>query len=308
MRVLLVHNPSAGKADHSRHELVDILRSAGHDAAYCSTKSDDFPGMLDESAELVVIAGGDGTVRKVVTRLERRETPLAILPLGTANNIARSLGVGGRTSELIAGWRKARRAPLDLGIAEWSGKSRTFVEAVGAGALAAITRDKVGGKLEGEKRLLAGRAALRQRLKDEKVLDIGVEIDGRSIEGSWLVIEILNIGNTGPSLPLGPRAHPGDRALDLVALADDRREDMRAWLKAPGDGEPPVRTLRGSQVRLSWSGKPALRVDDKLLDIGKGPGEMDIRLQEEPLIVLLPQERSASLAGEAAGKRPLEDA
>jgi diacylglycerol kinase (ATP) len=307
MRVLLVHNPSAGKGDHSRRELLDMLRLAGHHVTYCSTKSDDFPGMLDEPAELVAIAGGDGTIRKVVTKLRRRDTPIAILPLGTANNIARSLGIKGDRLQLVAEWPEAKAARVDLGLAEWSSECRAFVEAVGAGALAAITRDKVGGKLEGKKRLLAGRDALRERLKDAPPLDIHIEADGRPIIGTWPLIEALNIGYTGPSLPLGARTHPGDGALELVTLPENRREDMRAWLKEPENTKPPVRTMRASRVRLKWSGTPALRVDDQLLDI-EGPGEMDISLQKEPLMVLLPQDRSVPPAAEARGKRPLEDA
>ncbi len=283
-----------------------MFRLAGHHATYCSTKSDDFPSMLDEPADLVAIAGGDGTVRKVVTRLWRRDTPVAILPLGTANNIARSLGIKGDRLQLVAEWPEAKVARVDLGLAEWSGECRAFVEAVGAGALAAITRDKVGGKLEGRKRLHAGRDALRERLKDAPPLEIDIEVDGRPIIGTWLLIEALNIGYTGPSLPLGARTQPGDRTLELVTLAEDRREDMRAWLKAPENTDPPVGKMRASRVRLRWSGKPAIRVDDQLLDIG-GPGEMDIGLQKEPLTVLLPKGCAGLQSGEA-DKRPLEDA
>ena len=307
--MMLVHNPSARKEDHPRKELLAILRLAGHDATYCSTKSDDFPDMLDEPVELIAIAGGDGTVRKVVTTLKRRDAPLSILPLGTANNVARSLGLDGDLQQLVSGWAEHRIARLDIGIAEWSGETRAFVEAVGAGALAAITSDKVGGELKGEKRLLVGRDALRERLEKAQPLDMDIEVDGRPAEGSWLLIEVLNISYTGPALPLGSRAHSGDGVLELVAVAEDRRDEMLTWLGAPDDSVSPVHRLRGSHVRLAWSGKPALRIDDKLLDIGKGRGEIDIRLQKEPLTVLLPpQDRPTPSAGVARGRRPLADA
>ena len=48
-------------------------------------------------------AGGDGTIAKVVTQLKDRETRVAILPLGTANNIARSFGITGPVEEIVGG-------------------------------------------------------------------------------------------------------------------------------------------------------------------------------------------------------------
>lgn len=307
MRVLLIHNPSAGKSDHPREELLAMLRLAGHDVDYCSTKSDDFPRMLKEPAELIVIAGGDGTVRKVVTRLKRRETPLAILPLGTANNVARSLGIAGGRQEQVAGWENGRAARLDIGIARWADETRPFIEAVGVGSLAETTDDKVGGKLDGEKRLLAGRARLREQLEQAAPLQVTAEIDGRQLEGSWLIIEVMNNCYTGPGLPLCRRARSGDSALDLVAVSEERREEMLAWLAAPEETEPPVDTSRGAHVRLQWSGTPTLRIDDKRIKMPDGPDAIDIRLQEEPLTVLLPS-RTGKVAEGAARQRPLEDA
>src|SRR6185369_915874 len=84
-------------------------------------------------SELIVIAGGDGTVQRVATELAWRELPLAILPLGTANNIATSLGIEGPTEALVAGWATARRSPLDLGVATGPWGTRRFIESVGGG-------------------------------------------------------------------------------------------------------------------------------------------------------------------------------
>jgi diacylglycerol kinase (ATP) len=266
--------------------------------------------MLDRPAELIVIAGGDGTVRKVVTKLKHRETPLAILPLGTANNIARSLGIkGDDRKELVADWEQSRTARLDIGIAEDFDEPQPFIEAVGIGALAEATSDKIGGELDGEKRLLVGRDMLREQIDKAEPLDVEVQIDGRTLKGRWLLIEVMNNCYTGPALPLCPCAHSGDGMLDLVAVAEDQRDEMLAWLGAPEDSDPPVHTERGALVRLKWTGKPTFRVDDKRMDAPKGEGVIDVRLQEKPLTVLLPPEAAfARPAGGDTGRRPLEDA
>ena len=85
------------------------------------------------------MAGGDGTVAGVTRRMVGRGVPVAILPSGTANNIARSLGLLKRPfEELVRGWRDARRVKLDVGIAYGPWGQRYFVEGLGAGLFAEL--------------------------------------------------------------------------------------------------------------------------------------------------------------------------
>lgn len=126
MQTLLVHNPTAGKGDHEKEELLAILRLAGHEVTYASSKSDEFPKILDGEFDLIVIAGGDGTVRKVASRLRHRKAAIAIFPHGTANNIARSLGMTGDRQEMANAWRKGRTG---------AARHRAGVRAVGQAAL-----------------------------------------------------------------------------------------------------------------------------------------------------------------------------
>ena len=73
-------------------DLLAALAAGGIASRYRSTKQPDFADALGEPADLIVAAGGDGTVLKVISHLRDRSIPIAILPLGGANNIARSLG------------------------------------------------------------------------------------------------------------------------------------------------------------------------------------------------------------------------
>jgi diacylglycerol kinase (ATP) len=102
MRATLFHNPSAGhKAD--KDDILAAMKLADFDVRYVSVKQDDVEQALDKKTDLIVIAGGDGTITEVTTKLPDRSIPVAVLPLGTANNIARSLGVAGNA-------RSARRS------------------------------------------------------------------------------------------------------------------------------------------------------------------------------------------------------
>ena len=85
----------------------------------------------------MVVAGGDGTVGKVARSLVGSRIPIAVLPMGTANNIARTLGLTGTTfQDLIEGWNAARCVNFDVGVAKGPWGSKCFIEGFGVGLFA----------------------------------------------------------------------------------------------------------------------------------------------------------------------------
>src|SRR5918996_3972387 len=136
MRITLMHNPKAGDAEHGKKELMAALAKAGHQAIYQSTKKSDYKKALKKPADLVLAAGGDGTVIKVASRLIDTGIPLSVLPLGTANNLARSLGFVGSPEEIITGFKSGKKRAFDVGIARGPWGKRYLFEGAGAGLLA----------------------------------------------------------------------------------------------------------------------------------------------------------------------------
>jgi diacylglycerol kinase (ATP) len=65
MRITLMHNPKAGDAQHGKKQLMAALAKAGYHATYQSTKERGFKKALKNPADLVLAAGGDGTVAKI---------------------------------------------------------------------------------------------------------------------------------------------------------------------------------------------------------------------------------------------------
>src|SRR5438309_10222651 len=112
MRVTLMHNPKAGDAEHGGKQLMTALAKAGHHATYQSTKKSDYKKALKKPTDLVLAAGGDGTVGKSARRLIGSGSPLGVLPLGTANNLARSLGSIASAKECVGRLEDGKSLPF----------------------------------------------------------------------------------------------------------------------------------------------------------------------------------------------------
>jgi diacylglycerol kinase family enzyme len=147
MRILLIHNPKAGDRKHSKKQLMAGLTRCGHQTLYHSIKERDWKKALKNPVDLVVAAGGDGTVRKTAWEIIGSGVPLAIFPLGTANNLARSLGFSAPVDEIIQSFHCGKTRPFDVGSVRSSSRTEYFLEAAGGG-LFAITFlwQKPGGK------------------------------------------------------------------------------------------------------------------------------------------------------------------
>jgi diacylglycerol kinase family enzyme len=274
MRVILVHNTRAGDG-RPMGELRRAIEEAGHEIVREIAKADGIVLEDEDRAELVAVAGGDGTVGDVARALAGRGVPLAVLPLGTANNIARSLGVSGEPAEIASGWtRAARRVPFDLGAAQGPWGQKRFLEGAGVGLVpAAIAAAHERGKKRiaksGDGPIEGARKVFRRALKKLKPTRFAVTADGETLDGDYLLIQVLNIPSVGPNLVLSPEADPGDGFLDLVLAGETEREALRALLeedenRAERGASLPVRRVRSVEV----SDGGAVHVDDDLSEAG----------------------------------------
>jgi diacylglycerol kinase family enzyme len=287
MRAVLFHNPNAGGDENSKSALIAALKLAGLSVSYCSVKDDDFEDVLKKSADLIVVAGGDGTVTKVIARLPDRSIPVAILPLGTANNIARSLGVMGAPIQLAEVLRPDRSRRLDIGSVEGPWGECHFVEAVGVGPLAESFQKKLTGKIKGADALRKGRQVLQKLLRKAEPLDLDIVVDGEALKGDLLAVEVVNVAYTGPALPLAPHADAGDGKFEIVSVLAGSRKDMIEWLEAPQQAPAPVELRQGRDVKMT--GNLAFqRVDDQVHDPIDKKATIKLKLEHEAAKVLVP--------------------
>jgi diacylglycerol kinase (ATP) len=288
MKATLVHNPDAGAGDISQEELVRTLEVAGFELTYQSSKIGELTAALSEPGDIIIVAGGDGTVGKVLTQMPDRNVPVGILPLGTANNIASSLGIGGPLARIAANLRIAERRRFDIAQATGPWGCCWVVEGVGLGALVRLAEEANSHGALGDDPLKVARSMLRKVLKKSKPDNVCVMIDGKAVPSEHLMLEVLNIACGGPRLLLSPDVDSGDGELDVLWLEPERRDAMREWLEQDEPtGRPPLTHRRGRRVTIEWDGTP-LHVDDDIPSPEQGVGRIEVELAPEAATILVP--------------------
>lgn len=275
MEIAVLHNPTAGDRELSPRGLVALLRAAGYRPSYFSLKETAWKkrGAL-RGARFVVIAGGDGAVRKAALVLHGRHLPLALLPLGTANNVCTSLGLTGPLKKLVARWTKARPRKLDLGVARGPWGKQIFIESAGAGLVArAISiMEEVGATSEHqpasrEDRLHRDNNVLQALAHEVQPVRLRVHADDRPARaGDFLLLEVMNISRVGPRFELAPEADPFDGWLNLVSATVEERDKLKRTLAgAVGKNRRSTLTHRKARtVRIEFS-EGEFRLDDKVV-------------------------------------------
>lgn len=272
MRLILLHNPGSGDEDHSRGQLETMLTAAGHEVVYRSLDDAGWEDVLGERGDLIVVAGGDGSVRKVLTAIGESPITVTLFPTGSANNIARTLGFETEDpAQLLAGWEPAASKTYDVWDAEWgSGRSR-FVESFGGGLFADVLAlaEQTNEDPSGAEKVDLGLRLLAEAVERATPEAWELEIDGERHREELLGAEAMNVRELGPNLPLAPEADPGDGLLDVVLLRPEDRPQLAAYVAARlrrQDGElPRLRVRRARRVALELPASCRVHVDDKLL-------------------------------------------
>lgn len=287
IHVTLVHNSAAGYDQYSKEELVNALQKKGFETTYADVKEDNFTQKLKNPGDLVIIAGGDGTVIAAAKHLNGGKTPIGLLPLGTANNIATCLGISGKPEDIIASWDLAKKKPFSLGIVKGPEGETFFLESIGFGLFPRLIRQREWDKDGKETRKEELQDALQHQLeilKDYNAHSCTINLDGKKITGRFLLVEVMNIPLTGPNMDLPPQAHPEDSFLDVVMLQESERGNFEDYLISRINGSDihfslPVRSAK--RIEIEWEGIH-FHQDDQAKEY-PSPIKLDIQLVQKGL-------------------------
>jgi len=293
-KIQLIHNPTAGAEEHEAEHLTEMLSAAGYRCNYVSSKKK-FMRKIAADVKYIAVAGGDGTVRKVVLgMLDKKlkyKRPLAILPLGTANNIASSLGIEENLRLNAESWKQEKLQQLDVGIARTRKEEMHFVESFGFGLFPALIKwmdEQPKTPLEDPNdEVQEAHNALLHLAKHYQPITAALLLDGKELNDEFLMVELLNISRLGPKLLLAKNANPGDGMLELILIRAKQRPLLIKYLEEVIAGKKPqfpIKPISVKQLKLKLDTKD-IHVDDELMettqhtwDVGVLPHMIDVLL------------------------------
>jgi diacylglycerol kinase (ATP) len=220
--IYVIANPASGQPEPVLQTLNTIFREAGWDWDIAITKQSGDATRLAERAtragvDVVAAYGGDGTVMEVAMGLRGVDTPLAILPGGTANLMAVELGIPKNLEQAarIACGQTSQVRQVDMGRI---GEDNFFLLRVGIGFGARkvqyadrAMKDKYG--------ILAYTLAGLKALKDQNKAHFRLVLDGEQIEVDGLACLIDNAGNMGmPGVAPARDISVSDGLLDIIIV------------------------------------------------------------------------------------------
>jgi YegS/Rv2252/BmrU family lipid kinase len=267
--LLVITNADAGTADDDAlRSALEILRGRASVEVQATSQPGELDGVLQRAgSRRIVVAGGDGSLHAVVTALHRRHDLAApvvgVLPMGTGNDFARTLGIPLDPEEaaLVIASGEVRR--MDL-IVDELGEVVVNNVHVGAGAAAskrgAGIKEKLGAVGVGKVNLgrLGYPIGAVMSVFDEPSVHVHVEVDGKvvtDVDRPVLMVSIGNGANVGGGTLLTPEADPEDGQVDVMishAVGVTAKVGYALHLRrGEHHRRDDVQYLRGSQVAIS---------------------------------------------------------
>ncbi|MDQ6752828.1 MAG: NAD(+)/NADH kinase [Actinomycetota bacterium] len=281
-RVAVVVNPAKKAGIDLRATLTDLCREAGWaEPLWLETTVQD-PGAgqarqaLEEGADLVIVAGGDGTVRAVAGVLAGTDTALGLIPLGTGNLLARNLGLEINDPALAA--RQAltgadRRIDMIRAVVDNDGEGQLFLVMAGLGFDAAIMAD-ANDQLKDRLGWLAYVDAGIRNLPGRPVRAM-IRIDGRRTAVRHIRgVSAGNCGRLQGGFEMFPDAKVDDGLMDVMTMAPSGR---LGWLgvvgslieRQRGSGKgAAVEYFKGRSVEISVARPQEIQLDGDHLGQG----------------------------------------
>lgn len=223
--VLLAANPYSGSGPNRRRveALVAALRALGG-APHVVWDPHERAAVLADTVTMarcraVIVAGGDGTISQVINELPSG-VPLAVLPLGTENLLARALGFTSDPLVLASDVVACRTRTIDLGRAIADDRRRLFAVMLGAGFDAAVVHRVATWRMRGPALRRVRRTSyvmpIAACLIDYTYSRVRLATDAATVEGAHCLI--ANVAAYALKLPLTPAAAADDGRLDWLML------------------------------------------------------------------------------------------
>ncbi len=284
---LVIHNPTSGwRKRRYFHQVLGALRALGCGVVVQATRKPGDARRLAAAArdcDVLVAAGGDGTINEVLGGLTGKDIPLAVIPLGTANVLAWELGMV-RGPEAVA--RAIARGPVVEG---WLGcvNGKPFSLMLGAGFDAFVVARV---DLRVKRWLRQGAFALAGCIAAASFgrRHYRVEIDGAAYDAASVVV--AKGRRYGGRFVLAPSARISDPSFQVCLFERSGPWAMLCYgfgfLTGRLERQNGVRIVPGRQIRIEAAAREPVQADGEL--VAQLP--VDITLDPQPVRYVVAQD------------------
>ncbi len=260
-------NRHSRKGQKSLAQAVDVLNDLDFELITVPIKSSQqLPELVHRYAEqvdLVIVGGGDGTLNGIVDSLVEKQLPLGLLPLGTANDLARTLAIPLSIPEACRVIAEGYIKPIDLG---WVNGSY-FFNVASLGLSVNITQNLSQGAKRRWGVLAYGLTAL-QVLSQTRPFSAEIRANGETLSVKTIQIAIGNGRYYGGGLAVATDATIDDQRLDLYSLELQHWWQIFSALRMLRSGEHGVlswvRTLEAQEIKISTRKRHTINTDGEL--------------------------------------------
>jgi diacylglycerol kinase (ATP) len=269
----IIINPASGQDAPVLNVINRVFHPSGVDWDVAITRHDGDGMRLAQQAvadgvDMVGVYGGDGTVMEVGCGLVGTDTPMAILPGGTANVMSVEMGIPtdlAVAAALMVGDHEVHR--IDVGQIN----DRFFLLRAGLGLEAAMI-EGAGRELKDRMGILAYGVSAVQALREPQFATYQLTLDGEQVEATGVACIIANVGSIGQgSLSIAPNIRVNDGMLDVIVI---QRADFAALVTLAttvlrGDVEAePLLHWQAQEITLISDPPQTIQVDGELLEAG----------------------------------------
>ncbi len=293
-KTLLVFNPTAGAAEESPSELVEAL-SALEEAGFLprvylvtpeSNLEEFVRSEIRTGTKLVVVQGGDGTIDRAACGMAGSQTALGIIPSGTQNNVARSLGIPpDDVRQAVKIIREGNTLPADMGLVRCGSQAQYFLETGSVGLIPELfpAADQI------QHGNLARLGDLLASLFTSTPSKMRINLDKGSLklDATGHMLLVANMPYFG--LQFHPAAHIScrDGLLDVVVYSDLTKLDLLGYVVLSLGAVPEDARVLHFQVKsITVDTEPKMQVmaDDRIL----GEGTFSVTVKPGCLKVMAP--------------------
>jgi diacylglycerol kinase family enzyme len=283
LRAKLIFNPGSGTTGESPIQLMDVISEMQRwkliPEPFLIEPGCDVPGLIQnalaEGTRLFVVCGGDGTISSVAACLAGKGAILGMIPTGTQNNTALSLGIPSDIPTAIAILRNGRRVKVDVGMATCGKVITPFLEVCSIGLVSSLfpsADDIQHGNLARVGDFLASLvgtppAEIRLLLENKK-----------EIQSTGHIVLVSNMSHIGLHYQVGSPTAYKDGLLDVLFFADLSKLDLLSYVvQGVGDGKPEDPRIQHYHVRrIDIETHPDMPVMVDGRPIGEGPVHIEV--------------------------------